>query len=182
MIEELYITNYCDKRCSPMHSITSVPRVEAFSLAQNYSQYASTSFNSFSRFTDRDFEGYYEKRVRTEEWLYNSFIEIGGRPKSSHPLYFVLGESDYLKHWFENGVITKILLKDIDPFDISFTYGDSMSKMDSEERMNPFNKDALFMYIYQTTSDVGSFLNELNKQNKYIEVQLWNDAYIKMNL
>lgn len=179
MTENLYITSYSDKRCSPMSSITRLTIKDAYSLAKKLSQYTGTSFTSFSRFSDKDFDGYYKKRIRTEEWLYNSFIALGGKPQNTQPLYFVLGESRYLNDWFENGIKTKLLLSDIDSTDISFTFGDSMSKMDSEDRMSPFNKELLFSFIYETTYDVISFLNELDKQNRYIEVQLWNDIYVK---
>jgi REP element-mobilizing transposase RayT len=177
--ENLYITNYSDKRCSPLSSITRLSVEEAYSLAKKFSRYTSTSFTSFSRFNDTDFDGYYKKRVRTEEWLYNSFVELGGKPENPQPLYFVLGESRYLNDWFENGIKTKILLKDIDPAHISFTFGDSMSKMDSPDRMNVFNKESLLNFILKATEDVTSFLKELDKQNRYIEVQLWNDIYLE---
>lgn len=177
-MQELYITNYCDKKCSPMSSITRLPDKEAYSVAKELSKYTDDSFTSFSRFRDKDFDGYYKKRMRTEEWLYNSFIQLGGKPKNAHPLYFVLGESKYLKDWFQNGVETKLLLSDIDSDDISFTFGDSMAKMDSADRMNPFNKESLFKFIYETTNDANAFLNEINEQNKYIEVQLWSDIYV----
>lgn len=178
MNETLYITNYCDKKCSPMDSITKLPVNEAYSLAKNLSQYAGTSFTSFSRFSDKDFDGYYKKRIRTEEWLYRSFIALGGKPRHSHPIYFVLGESTYLNEWFDDGIQTKLLLNDVDAADISFTYGDSMSMMDSEARMNPFTEETLLQFIHETTYDINAFLNELDKQNRYIEVQLWNDRYI----
>lgn len=178
-MENLCITNYRDKRCLPMSSITRLSTKDAHSLAKKLSQYTGTSFTSFSRFCEKDFDGYYKKRIRTEGWLYDSFIALGGKPKNPHPLYFVLGESRYLNNWFENGVVTKLLLKDIDPADISFTYGDSMSKMDAEDRKDLFNKKTLFEFIYENNEDVYSFLNELNNQNRYIEVQLWNDVYIK---
>lgn len=177
--ENLYITNYCDRRCSPLDSITRISTEDAYSLAKKLSQYAGDSFTSFSRFREKDFDGYYKKRLRTEEWLYNSFIELGGKPQNAHPIYFVLGESRYLNEWFENGIKIEILLSNIDFVDVSFTFGDSMSKMDSDDRMNLFTKESLFNFIYETTDDVSSFLNKLNKQNKYIEVQLWNDIYIE---
>ncbi len=178
VMNNLYITNYCDKRCSPLTSITRLSTEDAYSLAKKLSQYTGASFTSFSRFCEKDFDGYYKKRMRTEEWLYDSFIALGGKPKNANPLYFVLGESRYLNDWFENGIVTKLLLNNIDPADISFTFGDSMTKMDSEDRMNVFNKESLFNFIHANTCNVGSYLNELNKQNKYIEVQLWNDIYV----
>ena len=148
-------------------------------MARSLSKYAGTSFTSFSRFTSNDFDGYYKKRVRTEDWLYKSFIALGGKPKTITPLYFVLGESKYLDNWFENGMIIKLLLSDIDSEDISFTFGDSMSKMDSADRMDPFNKESLFQFINGKCNDIMSFLDDLNKQNRYIEAQLWNDEYIE---
>ncbi|WP_310830966.1 hypothetical protein [Paenibacillus pedocola] len=179
MSQSLYITNYCDKRCSPADSLTKLPVSDAYSLAKELSQYTSTTFTSFSRFCDRDFDGYYKKRIRTEEWLYSSFIALGGNPQSAHPIYFVLGESTYLNQWFDHGLQTKLLLNDIDPADISFTFGDSMSIMDSADRMNPFTKESLFQFIHETTSDITSFLKDLDQKNRYIEAQLWNDTYVK---
>jgi hypothetical protein len=178
MIDEIYITNYCDKRCSPLCSITRLPKKDAFSLAKMLSQNTTSSFTSFSRFCDADFDGYYKKRLRTEKWLYEKFIALGGKPENAHPLYFVLQESKYLNDWYADGLKTKLLLSKINPADISFTYGDSMSKMDTEDRMNPFTKESLFRYISKTGNDAFAFLNELNNQNRYIEAQLWNDIYI----
>lgn len=179
LFSDLYITNYCDTRCSPADSLTKLPIDEAYSLAKQLSQHTGPSFNSFSRFSDNDFDGYYKKRIRTEEWLYSSFTALGGYPQSAHPVYFVLGSSTYLNQWFEHGLQTRLLLDSIDPADISFTYGDSMSIMDSENRMNVFNKESLFRFIKQSTSDIPLFLSELDRQNRYIEVQLWNDKYLQ---
>lgn len=179
MSRNLYITNYCDNRCSPLDSITRLPVADAYALAQGLSRYSGSSFTSFSRFRDSDFDGYYKKRLRTEEWLYHSFISIGGHPQNAHPLYLVLGESTYLNQWFEHGRQTRLLLEVIHSADISFTFGDSMSIIDSGDRMDLFDKEAFFRFIRQTTDDIPSFLKALDQQNRYIEVQLWNDKYIK---
>lgn len=178
----LYITNYRDERSSPLDSLTRLSTEDAYSLARKLSQHADASFTSFSRFSSGDFEGYYQKRLRTEEWLYSSFIALGGRPGHAHPLYFVLGESTYLKHWFGEGITTRLLLSDIDPAHISFTYGDSMSKLDSPDRMELFSLESLLHFIRKSTSDIASFLEELNQQNRYIEVQLWSDEYLSLLL
>ncbi|WP_040952056.1 hypothetical protein [Gorillibacterium massiliense] len=179
MLQNLFITNYCDSRCMPFNSITRLSSKDAYSLADKLSQHAGISFTSFSRFNAKDFDGYYLKRLRTEEWLYNSFISLGGKPKNAHPLYFVLGESKYLNDWFEDGLKIKLALNDIDPNDISFTYGDSMSILDREDRMDLFNKESLINFIHDNTNDAAAFLNGLNQQYRYIEAQLWNDVYIE---
>ena len=178
MINNLYITNYCDKRCTPFQSITRLPGEEAYKLANELSQNAGPSFTSFSRFTSSDFDGYYKKRRRTEEWLLDKIIGLGIKPKNKTPLYFVLGESSYLDKWFEEGIKTILYIKDINPEDISFTYGDSMSRMDSEDRMDPFSIETLSLFIKERTDDVNAYLTELNKHNRYIEAQLWNDDYL----
>lgn len=179
MMNSLYITNYCDSRCTPLQSITRLPSDEAYKLAEELSQHAGPSFTSFSRFTASDFEGYYEKRKRTEEWLLSKTAGLGIRPRNRAPLYFVLGESDYLDKWFENGRKTRLFLRDISPEDISFTYGDSMSRLDSKDRMDPFTIETLILFLLERTDDISSYLAELNKQNRYIEAQLWNDRYLK---
>ena len=55
-----------------------------------------------------------------------------------------------------------------------------MSRMDLEERMDPINKDLLLKFINTKTKDIHSFLAELDRRNLYIEVQLWNDNYLKI--
>jgi hypothetical protein len=152
---------------------------DAYIMAKELSCYRRDVFTSFSRFGDDDFDGYYKKRLRTEEWLYDSFLALGGKPQNEHPLYFVLGESNYLNNWYEDCITTRILLDLIDVTDISFTFGDSMSRMDSEDRKNPFNKETLINFISETSSEIHMFLDDLNRKNRYIEVQLWNDRYVK---
>ena len=179
MINNLYITNYCDSRCTPLQSITRLPSDEAYKLAEELSQNAGTTFTSFSRLTASDFDVYYKKRKRTEEWLLSKIIDMGINPKNKTPLYLVLGESEYLDKWFEKGNKTKLLLRNIDSEDISFTFGDSMSRLDSKERMDPFTIETLTSFILEKTDDISRYLAELDKQNRYIEAQLWNDRYIR---
>lgn len=178
MYPGLYITNYCDKRCNSFHSITRLSESEALLLADDLSQHVEPSFTSFSRFQRSDFPGYYKKRVRTEKWLYDSFLALNGEPKTSSPLYFVLGESTYLENWYKNGIKTQLPLDIISPSEISFTIGDSMGIIDKEDRIEPLTKEGLLDFISNKSNDIFSFLHDLNKNNRYIEVQLWNDSYI----
>ena len=178
MYPNLYITNYCDQRCIPFQNITRLTETEAFLLADNLSQHVEPSFTSFSRFQRSDFPGYYEKRLRTETWLYDSFLKLGGKPIIKSPLYFVLGESTFLETWYKSGRKTRLLLDDISSAEVSFTIGDSMGIIDSVNRMEPLNKDMLYDFFKGKSQDIFTFLNDLNKNNRYIEVQLWNDSYI----
>ncbi len=102
---------------------------------------------------------------------------LGGKPKTRHPFYFVLNGSDYLNKWFERGIITKLLLDDIDSEDVSFTFGDSMSMMDKAERRDPFLKETLYELFVKYNRNIDLLINDICQGFNYIEVQLWNDKY-----
>lgn len=87
--------------------------------------------------------------------------------------------SDYLSNWFGKGKITKLSLDEIDPKHISFTFGDSMAKMDKPERKAPFLVKALWELV-DSYGDITELLNSIKDQYEYIEVQLWSDEYIKV--
>ncbi len=63
--------------------------------------------------------------------------------------------------------------------DISSTFGDSMSRMDKPERQDPFLKETLFDLMEKYDGNFDLFISDTCKQFNYIEVQLWNDKYIK---
>lgn len=149
-----------------MKSITQLPKEEAYKMAKALS--SNNEGTAFGRFSD--FENYYPKRIKTEKWLYNSFIEAGGNPQVKNPYYFVLHHSTYLSEWFDNALITSILLKDIADEDISFTIGDSMSKATTEI----ITKDDLVTMMNDFTT-IDQFLESLDVH--YIEAQLWNNQY-----
>jgi hypothetical protein len=131
--------------------------------------------NAFYRF--KDFINYYPRRIKTEKWLYNWFLELGGEPEIEHPLYFVLEESDYLNEWFNKGKVIKIPLSIIDEKHISFTIGDSNVIYHEENRRNPFLKNELIKIIEEHTGKIGNILGEM--EIKYIECQLWNKKYLE---
>jgi hypothetical protein len=175
MNHELYIVNYCHPDCPPLSSITRLPEAEAYAMAEALS--SKHKGTSIGRFTD--FINYYPRRIRTEKWLYDRFVELGGEPATEHPLYFVLHGSDYLNEWFDKGKAIKLPLAGIDSKHISFTFGDSMTKMDKPERKDPFTKETLYKIIESYDGSVDGFFNDIAKQWRYIEAQLWNDAYCR---
>ena len=173
-MQELYIVNYCNPNCTSLQSITRLPEIEAFALGKELSK--QNKGEAFYRFAD--FSNYYPRRIRTEKWLYDWFITIGGEPETEHPLYFVLQRSDYLNEWFDRGEITRLPLNGIRAKHISFTFGDSMAKMDKPERRNPFLKNTLFELISHY-GGIDIFLNSIKDQYTYIEAQLWSDGYCR---
>jgi hypothetical protein len=68
-------------------------------------------------------------RRETEVRLRNAFVEIGGRPRRLSPHYFVIGDCP----WFERLAVDmraiRIALADLDPDQVTLTYGDSFEAM-----------------------------------------------------
>jgi hypothetical protein len=172
-LKDLYIVNYCSEGCTPLKSITRMPEHEAYAMASELA--ASFQGTAFGRFAD--FENYYPRRIKAEKWLYDCFLEMGGRPQTRHPLYFVLHGSEYLDSWFGKGVVTRLDLSAVDEGHVSFTFGDSMAKMDKPERKPPFLKRELQGSIAEH-GGVERFLEAVKKRYTYIEAQLWSDDYI----
>lgn len=173
-MENLYIVNYCHNDCLPLKSITQLSKEEAFLMAKELSK--KDKCRALNRFGD-DFPGYYQHRIRTEQWLYEHFIAIGGKPQTRHLFYFALHQSEDLNKNFNYGKIIKVPLDDIDSDDISFTFGDSVAKFDVPERRNPFLKGKLYEYVNSYNNDVEKFLVSIKEQYIIIEAQLWTDKY-----
>jgi hypothetical protein len=130
---------------------------------------------AFGRFAD--FENYYSLRIKQDARLYELFISLGGKPKVEHPLSFVLQGSEYLDNWFDKRIITKILLKNISPEYISFTYSDSGAVLNRTGEISVMTKEILLDSISNYEGTIDEYMSEIAEKYHYIEVQLWNDAY-----
>lgn len=181
-IDELYLINYCHPNCKPFFNICRLPKEEAFSFANKM---ASDNLDTTAFYRFADFENYYPRRIKTDEYLYDLFVSIGGSPKEKHPLSFVLQGSEYLDNWFGNGIISKIKLIDIPSEFISFTLGDSMSifKKNGEQtidrhcELTMYTKEMLSNVLKGYMGTIDDFMNEIIDKYHYIEAQLWNDDY-----
>lgn len=179
-INDLYITNYREVGGLSLHSITRLPKEEVYAFAKTLSQ---KSVSKRDRYGDY-FDTYYHKRLRTEEWLYDAFISLNGKPMTHHPIYFTLLESEGLYNFFGNPNKVKIFLKNIDSSHVSFTPRDSMHLMDMERTENTvWKKETLFKLMYESELDICEFIKSIPEKfgqiGGYIEVQLWNDVYLK---
>jgi len=173
-MDGITLVNYAHTNCTPMKSITQLPEAEAFALAAKI--YAESPCRAHRRFGP-DFQYYYPHRMKTEKWLYEHFIALGGKPEAEHPFYFALHACGSLDEYFEYGTQTRLALDGIDPRHISFTFGDSIAVMDSPDRRDPFTKDVLYQYITQHGHNVEQFLDSIQETYGCIEAQLWTDSY-----
>ena len=179
-LDDLYITNYREAGGVHLQSITRLSEEEAYAFAKKLSE---RSISERDRYGDY-FNTYYHKRLRTEEWLYETFIELKGRPQTQHPIYFTLLESERLCNFFGNDSKIKLLLKDINPIHISFTPRDSMHLMDMGRTDNTvWRAEKLFDLIAKSGQDICDFVKSIPEKygqiGGYIEVQLWSDLYLK---
>jgi len=164
-------------------NICRLPKEEAFLQAYKM---AADNLNTEAFYRFADFKNYYPRRMMTDEYIYDMFLLLGGKPKEKHPLSFVLQGSDFLDNWFGNGIAAKIKLTNIPSDYISFTLGDSMAVMKKNGiRGNEIQKGQLTMYtkemllskINKHDGAIDGFMNEMTKKYTYIEAQLWNDDY-----
>lgn len=175
-IDDLYIVNYCHPNCIPFKNIMRLPKEEAFALAY---QMAANNKETTAFYRFADFENYYPLRLKTDKILYDTLISLGGRPQTEHPLSFVLQGSEYLDKWFEHGIVTQIQLKNIPSEFISFTYGDSASTFRRNGKIHMITKEMLSESLRNYRGTVDDYMKEITEKCFYIEVQLWNDDYLK---
>jgi hypothetical protein len=118
-----YITHYYRKGTPPFQSLSSLPEDQALGLMRLLAD--DTPFGA--RFKDP--ERYLQNRRTSEAWVRSEFIRIGGRPQLDYPIYFVLGESQWLVKNAPDRSLhqeIQISLTAFDEGDLSFTYPDSM--------------------------------------------------------
>ncbi|MCL2199071.1 MAG: hypothetical protein FWB80_09125 [Defluviitaleaceae bacterium] len=191
-IEDLSIVHYCHPTCIPFLNICRLPKEEAFTLAYKMAvemAVANPEANSYHRFAkgEKGFESYYPRRMMTDEYLYDMFTSLGGKPKEKHPLSFVLQGSEWLDSWFGNGLVFSIKLNTIPSEYISFTLGDSMVMLLQKDgvrvseiqhgKITMYTKEMLLSSITHFEGAIDDYMNHITDKYKYIEVQLWNDDY-----
>jgi len=135
------------------------------------------------------------------EWRYNSdkiirgkFIEIGGKPVRTAPIFFSLGANKGISTWFEDADCIKIPIDEFDLDTVSFTYGDSLAVFNTrlytgeEWWGNVYRYDDMLKLIdkYGYPEDCeyngikGIFPKDkpLGHYLKYIEAHIWSDEVL----
>lgn len=153
----LELIHYYDPQMQPLKSITECYSCDVIR------QLAGMNGQAFRRF--RNFNWYVKHRIQTEKWLYDSFCERGGSPTLVYPRYFVLGESEMLRHGFGENIATiRIPLDKVSDKHVSFTLDDSMKVFMDEEQPHIWLKDEIIEKM-------------LCAKGVYIEAQIWDLRY-----
>jgi len=120
-----FIVHY--SRGEPFRSLSGVPDGELSRVVQGLNE---ANAWGLVRFSDPE---YLQRRVRVEQRLREEFINKGGHPTLSHPIYFFLGRNaQFEQHERNQGYLVR--LDDLPMGAVSFTYGDSMFSLDEGYR------------------------------------------------
>ena len=165
------ITHYFYPGTDPWKNIMNLPEQEAFNIAAELAaKYPDKT--SFGRFAD--FVNYYPNRKKADRFVREAFVKLGGKPKLMHPYSFVLGESEYLKDWFDTDCKKVLDLLEIPEDQISFTLGDSCALLIHGEEPVVLTKAMLLDGISACGGSVEEYCKKSLGKYAYVEVQLWS--------
>lgn len=174
-MSSLYITHYYVKGTDPWKNIMLLPEEAAFQKAAELAS-AHKGMTSYGRFAD--FINYYPLRKAADKLLREQFTGLGGKPLLEHPYSFVLGESNYLKTWFDEGDSLRIPLDEIPDELISFTPGDSCAKLSRNDSLEVLTKQMLIERLHTFDDSPESLIRSIAPYG-YVEAQLWyRPAYL----
>ena len=168
-MNSLYITHYYVQGTDPWKNIMLLSEEAAFRKAAELAS-AHEGMTSYGRFAD--FANYYPLRKAADQRVREQFIDLGGKPQLEHPYSFVLGESEYLKTWFDEGDSLRIPLDEIPDELISFTLGDSCAKFARNDSLEVLTKQMLIEKLH-TFDDSPEKLVLSIPPYGYVEAQLW---------
>ena len=172
----MYITHYTVNLGFSFKRITEYSDQDQIKIANTLSQIKGGALNRFT-----NFNYYYKRRVETEHWLYLNALHLGIDTKVSSPWYFVLCENPLMAKGFgKSSVAYRIPLKNIQDNDITFTIGDSIALYYSPiNNKQVYTKKSFMQVIQNNITLINDNFSILDEQHRYIEVQIWNDKYIK---
>ena len=170
-MDSIYITHYYFPGTDPWKNIMNLPEKEAFRVAAELAE-KHPDTTSFGRFAD--FVNYYPNRKRADEYVREAFIKLGGIPKLMHPYSFVLGDSEYLRKWFDTDDKIVFDLSVIPDNQVSFTLGDSCALLMHCEEPQVLTKTMVLEGIKACNGSVEEYIKKVLGRYAYVEVQLWD--------
>lgn len=183
-----FITHYYRRGTPPFRSLSLLPDDQAIAVMRLLAD--DTPFGE--RFKDP--EGYLSNRRRSEKWVRETFILKGGNPILDYPIYFVFGESNWLKRNSPDRNFHQEIRIELDVFaegDVSFTYPDSMisfwlgNDTTSDYYLPEFHgkvftrKEILEIVDRKGDPETDWGVKLPPRLAPYIEAQVWNMAPLK---
>ncbi len=163
-----FILHY--SRDEPFRSITNVAPHQLEVVINGLNEKNTWGINRFSDLT------YLMQRLEVEKIMHAQFIENGGKPELSNPVYFFLGSNIRFEEHPLN-VAYAIKLSKLNKNQISFSYGDTMLSFNEENRKqsgerynNPLCNKIFMLDELNSLFDNKSFPNE---NALAVEAHLW---------
>jgi hypothetical protein len=110
----------------PFRTLSALPEAEALGIMSDLYMKGSIFWERFENPMQ-----YLQLRRQVEEWLQRDFIAKGGKPRSSYPIYMMLGRSRWVQTLLDGPtrattVEIEVPLCIFNEWEVSFTYPDSM--------------------------------------------------------
>ena len=130
---------------------------------------------------------YLEMRFLAESKLKRLFEEKGGAPKRKSPHYFVLGTSEWFRHFNSEHQELRVNIKDLPHDSVSVTFPDSFIAMTAEDK-SYYEKVYFLGELESLVGEHGLPENKrpesyekywLGEFEEYIEVQVWDDSVVE---
>jgi hypothetical protein len=180
-----YLTHYYNT--VPFRSLSALSKSEALRVMEDLCD--DSPF--FERFKEPI--AYWDNRLETENWLRDSFIQKGGKPKVKYPLYAVLGSAAWIENYsFSAGFAVDKVQIPVSIFnenEISFTFPDSMvSFWIARDKPDAFYNPRYHGHTFTLseiksliTNDLMNNIESMHPQGTipYVEAQIWNHEIVK---
>ena len=170
----------------PFRTLSSLPETEALQIMKDLYMEGSIFWERF-----KDPAGYLNLRRQVEEWLRRDFIAKGGKPRSSYPIYMMLGRSRWIQTLLDAPTLAttreiQVPLSLFSECDVSFTYPDSMvsfienDQKNAESYLPEYHGKVFTICEIRSIVEVNGLPGERwgmklsSDLPNYIEAQIWN--------
>jgi len=186
-MDTLYLYHYFERDFGPFMPLTALPFEEAKEIL--------LVKRAAGKFGNPNIDGFLQNRYNRDKQLWEVFIEHGGRPQRTAPIYMMLGEHRQWESAYETPAVIMIPLKEFDPLTVSFTYGDSFAVFNpklfgAEEYWNKiYFADEILEVIkrhghppyveYDFKRGIYPTDKNINHHLKYVEAHVWSDEILE---
>ena len=176
-----YYYHYFEKANGPLLNLSKLPLDEAGEVMERI----RAENKAFAAKRD---DGYLRRRKELETLARKLFIEKKGKPRSSYPHYFVIGECKWLESWYKEPGHIKIPIESVPPEIVSFTYGDMFpifsdkpNKCDGKEyRRSLYTFGEILELIDKYGLPQNWNANGECGPERYIEAHIWNENILDL--
>lgn len=183
-----HLYHYYEKNTRPFRSITALPFEEAAAILR-------AKRATDPRLTHPNIDWFLKRRYQMETVVRDKFIEIGGKPIATAPVYLTLGANEHMKTWFTDPAVIRIPVNALNPDVVSFTYGDMFAvnnpalNTGEEWWAQVYRYEEILKQIkkyglpedpeYSVKEGIFPKDRSINQYLKYIEVQVWDEDALK---